>query len=696
MAKRVAILGGGMAALTTALELTDTPGLRSQHEVTIYQMGWRVGGKCASGRDAGGRVLEHGIHLFGGGYYNALPMLQDVYDELACTGGWHSNFENSFEKQFVSVRVNAAATPACDCADLPPNTLQPADGRTVRSPRDWLRLLLRMLGDWLVPRSAVPGNLAHELLGNLPLLGALQTLGAKLERLGSEVETNLPVALTTVQGLQGVLEGVKFASSFWTKAKLSSSMGSLLTANYLLALVHGIVLDLQIRGLSFNDLDSQDWDTWLASHGAWPETNQSSIALSPLRILYQSPEGDPTKSFSMGAGAYLHWTLRQLAYLGAPFWFFTYGTGDSVVMPIYELLRRRGVKFEFFHRVEALHLDALGHQIDSVDLRVQATLVNPSMPYQPEVTFNHMPCWPDRPNYAQLKEAQALSMLPPEELENYWSDWRAPGVPTKTLKAGTDFDVVVFAISLGAVPILCRELLAASGTWREMVRKIPTVETQSLQIWMSESSAALGAPVCHSTDPDDTGLGCGFATPFDGFSDFSLLIKHEGWAQEKKPKSLWYFSDTLLQVGPQPPDMADPTYPQRRHAQAVANSTVFLDRHLGTLLPGSVACGAFRYNELLVPTHSPGSTPAQCLATQWIRANVQPSDRYVQAPARTTLVRLEAGDSRFSGLVLAGDWTYTGLNVGCVEAAVMSGRLASNAICASPKKTDIAGYFPQF
>ena len=30
MAKRVAILGGGMAALTTALELTDTPGLRSQ------------------------------------------------------------------------------------------------------------------------------------------------------------------------------------------------------------------------------------------------------------------------------------------------------------------------------------------------------------------------------------------------------------------------------------------------------------------------------------------------------------------------------------------------------------------------------------------------------------------------------------------------------------------------------------------
>lgn len=695
MAKKVAILGGGMAALTTALELTNSAALRVQHEVTIYQMGWRLGGKCASGRDAGGRVLEHGIHLFGGGYYNALPMLQEVYEELRTTGGWHSAFNDSFEKQYVSVSINAAATPACDCTDLPPNQLQPADGRTVCSPRDWLRLLLRMLGDWVLPRAAVPGNLAHELLGGFPLQGALQTLGADLERLASEVETNLPVALTTVQVLQGVLKGAKFTSLFLPQAKVSSSKGGLLTANYLLAMVHGIVLDLQIKGLSFNDLDGQDWDTWLASHGAWSETSESSIALAPLRILYQSPEGDSTKAFSMGAGAYLHWTMRQLAYLGAPFWFFTYGTGDSVVMPIYELLRRRGVKFEFFHRVEALHLDALGHQLDSVDLRVQATLVNPAVPYQPAVPFNNMPCWPDRPIYAQINEGAALSALPPEELENYWSDWRAPGVPTKQLKVGADFDVVVFAISLGAVPLLCRELLAASGTWREMVRKIPTVETQSLQIWMSETSVALGSPVCHPTDPDDTGLGCGFATPFDGFSDFSLLIRHEGWTPTRKPRSLWYFSDTLLHEGAQPPDMADPTYPQRRHAQAVANSTLFLDRHLGMLLPGSMAGGVFRYNDLLFPALGPGSTPAQCLATQWIRANVQPSDRYVQAPARTTRARLEAGDSRFSGLVLAGDWTYTGLNVGCVEAAVMSGRLASNAICALPRKTDIAGYFPQ-
>jgi uncharacterized protein with NAD-binding domain and iron-sulfur cluster len=693
MVKKVAILGGGMAALTTALELTATHDLRTRHEVTVYQMGWRLGGKCASGRDASGRVLEHGIHLFGGGYYNALPLLQDVYDELnAGAGGWHSTFKQSFEKQFVSVRVDpaGAAMPPCDCADLPPNTLQPADGRTVRSPRDWLQLLLRMLRDWLLPRAEVPGNLAHDIFGGLPLLDALLpvtllALEAQLTRLQIEVETNLPVALATVQGLQSMLSG-------WAMA--SSSKGSLLAANYLLALVRATVLDLQIKGQSFNDLDSQDWDTWLSSHGAWPETTQSSIALSPLRILYQSPEGDPTQRFSMGAGAYLHWTLRQLAYLGAPFWFFTYGTGDSVVMPIYQLLQRRGVKFEFFHRVEALHLDALGHQLDSVDLRVQATLVNPDVPYQPEVGFNGMPCWPDRPVYAQLTEGAALSALPPEELENYWSAWRAPGLPTKTLKLGTDFDVAVFAISLGAVPLLCRELLAASGTWREMVRKIPTVETQSLQIWLSKSSAALGAPNCHPTDTNDTGLGCGFATPFDGFSDFSLLIDHEGWTPMQRPRSLWYFSDVLRQDGPQPPDMADLCYPQRRHAQVVANSIDFLDRHLGRLLPGSVAGAAFRYNTLLFPVPGPGPSPAQCLATQWVRANVQPSDRYVQAPAGSTRARLEAGDSRFSGLVLAGDWTYTGLNVGCVEAAVMSGRLASNAICASPRKTDIAGYFP--
>ena len=46
--KKIAILGGGMAGLTTAYYLTKTPELRAQYEVTVHQMGWRLGGKAAS------------------------------------------------------------------------------------------------------------------------------------------------------------------------------------------------------------------------------------------------------------------------------------------------------------------------------------------------------------------------------------------------------------------------------------------------------------------------------------------------------------------------------------------------------------------------------------------------------------------------------------------------------------------------
>jgi uncharacterized protein with NAD-binding domain and iron-sulfur cluster len=77
-----------------------------------------------------------------------------------------------------------------------------------------------------------------------------------------------------------------------------------------------------------------------------------------------------------------------------------------------------------------------------------------------------------------------------------------------------------------------------------------------------------------------------------------------------------------------------------------------------------------------------------------VRANVQPSDRYVQALAGTTKYRLEAGRSQhFANLYLAGDWTYNGLNVGCVEAAVMSGMLAANDILGRPHDDGVVGYF---
>ncbi|RYD63262.1 MAG: hypothetical protein EOP58_11725, partial [Sphingomonadales bacterium] len=69
---RVAILGGGLSGLVTAWNLT-APEQEDKFEVTVHQLGWRLGGKCATGRNEveGDRIQEHGLHVFMGAYQNA-------------------------------------------------------------------------------------------------------------------------------------------------------------------------------------------------------------------------------------------------------------------------------------------------------------------------------------------------------------------------------------------------------------------------------------------------------------------------------------------------------------------------------------------------------------------------------------------------------------------------------------------------
>ena len=78
---RVAIVGGGCAGMTTAFELTR-PEQRGRYEVTVYQMGFRLGGKGASGRGVAGRIEEHGLHLWMGFYENAFQLMRQCYAEL--------------------------------------------------------------------------------------------------------------------------------------------------------------------------------------------------------------------------------------------------------------------------------------------------------------------------------------------------------------------------------------------------------------------------------------------------------------------------------------------------------------------------------------------------------------------------------------------------------------------------------------
>ena len=104
MKRRIVIIGGGMAGLAAAFDLTRTKALQDQFDVTIYQLGWRLGGKAASGRLPDGRIVEHGLHVWFGCYENAFELVRAAYgewisDEKQAITQW----EQAFEKQRFTV-----------------------------------------------------------------------------------------------------------------------------------------------------------------------------------------------------------------------------------------------------------------------------------------------------------------------------------------------------------------------------------------------------------------------------------------------------------------------------------------------------------------------------------------------------------------------------------------------------------------
>ena len=47
--QKIAVLGGGIGSLSAVFEITSDPDWKSKYDITVYQMGWRLGGKGASG-----------------------------------------------------------------------------------------------------------------------------------------------------------------------------------------------------------------------------------------------------------------------------------------------------------------------------------------------------------------------------------------------------------------------------------------------------------------------------------------------------------------------------------------------------------------------------------------------------------------------------------------------------------------------
>jgi uncharacterized protein with NAD-binding domain and iron-sulfur cluster len=78
----VAILGGGMGALTTTFELSEGNWTDRFERITVHQRGWRLGGKGASSRAANGRIEEHGLDVLLGYYDNTFDVMGRCWETL--------------------------------------------------------------------------------------------------------------------------------------------------------------------------------------------------------------------------------------------------------------------------------------------------------------------------------------------------------------------------------------------------------------------------------------------------------------------------------------------------------------------------------------------------------------------------------------------------------------------------------------
>ena len=689
--RKIAVLGGGVGAMTAAWELTQAPDWAERYEITVYQTGWRLGGKCASGRNAahGHRIEEHGLHIWAGFYENAFRMMRAVYAELGRPPGTPlATIDDAFKPhRLVTLEDNESGVWQSWTMMTPPPLIpgQPGMGDPLlpARPLHYLPMLFDALHT-LLPhahadvRTALQSHPARGHAWVRASLAAARSAGHGADTPpDTPPDTPLGSVLSDLHAIAGHAAGSEgahrpaqlLAALHLVRAAqatplltrpLASPEGLLRNILHMidlgLATAAGMIADqLVFRG--FAAADNEEWCDWLRRHGAHPQSINSAFVRATYDYVFGFAGGDTTRR-ALAAGTTTHGVLRlMLTYRGAFFYAMQAGMGDTVFTPLYQVLRARGVRFAFFHRVTSLALGADRREIARIDIARQARPAS-GEEYDPLVEVAGLDCWPSLPCFDRLQDGDALRASG-ADLEH--TD--GPLAEAVSLRQGDDFDAVVLGISLGALAPITAELANASPAWRAMLDKVATVATLGVQLWFEPDLAGLGWTAGQT-------IATAYSEPLDTWADMSWLLPRENWPPGTQPGSVIYLCGTLADAG------SGDTQAEAAIARAIAQT--WLASNAGHLWPAvSRPDGALDFANLFRPG---GGTPEERFAAQYFRANTRGSERYVQTVPGSTAARLRADESGFDNLVLAGDWVRTGMNAGCVEAAAMGGLAAAGAL----------------
>lgn len=680
---KIAILGGGVGSMTAAYCLTNPgpDGKIPDHDITVYQLGWRLGGKGASGRNAaeGQRIEEHGLHIWMGFYANAFRMIRDVYGELGRPAGAPlATWRDAFKPQSVYTMMDkdAAGNWIADewivTAPIRPGV--PGDQKAFGAPcayhgnvLQWIRNRVEAVLEGREHHTRERTELHPEHASHLHALhAALHEASAHAappheagRPIGPGIEHHhvlLELALKGVQALIGA--GLELTKNHPVPHRV------FLLADVAVATLLGILRDL--CGKEWTAIDDQEWRAWLLSHGMHEQTAWCSFIRAFYAIVFAYRDGDATDpaKADLAAGTTVCTLLRiNFDYYESIFLKMQAGMGDTIFGPLYQVLRKRGVKFRFFHRLREVVPSEDGTHVDALRIGVQARLAGGE--YQPLVDVKGLPCWPSTPLWDQLVEGEELRERG-IDLEAYGADW--PDVEELVLRRGTDFDHVVFGLSLGAVPIVCPEILKQKDAWRRMVEHVKVVRTQASQLWLSRNVADLGwPPALDGRCYGERAVFGAYIEPLDTWADMSQLLPVEDW--NVPVNNIAYFCGTMS-------DSAPPNTDSPR-----ALTRALLEQNMHRVWPRASKPGSFRYDWLVVNDPGANLSAEERFDRQFFRVNTEPTETYVLSVSGSTKHRISPDDCGYANLSLAGDWVANGFALGCVESAVLGGMKAVRRFC---------------
>jgi uncharacterized protein with NAD-binding domain and iron-sulfur cluster len=734
--RKVAIIGGGCAGLAAAWHLS-----RSGYEVHVYEKSWRLGGKGASGRDQDGRIHEHGLHVWLGFYENAFRMIRDCYAEVG-KQKWgprrkapkdrlaHASFEDAFfpEPHIGVAGKDASGRPVVWSGQLPPAKGLPGDDLAPETnPFTLASYLLRcidllktlMLSVIGPPEDDAPGRPRPEQRSTLDeridldfSYDPIKSPEVLIERVARRVRDGTLTAAAAA--LQAVTIAERMVQDLNHSPQVVGSALNLVQAlagqarkqlrdfvatdqplrwkteiiDIVITIAVGLYRDRVLfaeKGLdAINDMDYRDW---LKKHGATNTALESRFLTGIYDFLFAYESGD-RKRPRLAAGVALRGALRMFfTYRGAMFWRMRSGMGDAVFAPLYKVMLLGGrkadgrevlpVQFHFLHELSEVALETQDAKRFVTALRFSTP---DAVDRRGTYALDDAGCWPD---------------------DGHRFDYRAEAewLGNRTIEIQKDFDAVIFSLGIedlkkvdaGKALFLDaldeeerRKKKTRRGTWRIMGQEVKTVGTKAAQAWLEKALEGLG---WHRGSGLISALGHLVDTPedrtwFDTWADMThTLATERAWRKamgkqaDDKARSVAYFCGVL-------------------NDDEVKEGTECVARKVEADLQAMLSKGMKPLWPAAFPEKDKNRTAADLVVgARHAQASLEGSDRYTLSLPGSTRHRISPLECHVVNMTIAGDWTACGLDVGCVEAAVMSGMLAAHAITGGePTFESIIGY----